>query len=89
MTAPTKPPHPSHEPRTPTTLHELSKRVEPGLVKPETSIPRLPESSPWSSPANWGEVEPPLGAVGLDCGDTVGVALGGASSKPDEEAKDD
>ena len=44
--------HPSHEPPTPTTYHELQRqRDEQALAKPEAgplNYPRQPASSPWS-----------------------------------------
>ena len=45
-----------------TTLREIADRDEQQRAVPAGNvIPRLPASSPWSDPKNWGPIEPPLG----------------------------
>jgi len=55
------------------------ERVAPSVMP--APLPRQPAHSPWAS--NPVPPEPPLGDAG--CGNTVGVALGGASPQTEEQ----
>jgi hypothetical protein len=51
--------------REPQTYFEIGNREQPDQAKPSSSVPRLPDSSPWSDPKNFGPDEPPID--GSDC----------------------
>jgi hypothetical protein len=71
--------------RPPTTYSELSRHPNAINVPPDLTVPPLASNSPW----HHDPVPPePPSDVGALCGNTVGVALGGASpSKREEPAK--